>query len=439
MNLEDIFMGIITLIVLLMLETFFLVWSIKTKNNHREEKGIVSIGLLLLLGLLLITGVYEWSFRYFMILAVLVLQAILSAVILIRKREKKYKLRKNISRFIRNSLVLTFALSIAIVFPQYKQPQITGSHQIATAKYTWVDNSRVDEFSQTGENRALTVEFFYPKDTNETYPLVVFSHGAFGFSGSNYSTFAELASNGYVVASIGHTYHAFYTMDTNGKLTTVDTDFINKAAQINAVQDTQHEEEIYKITSEWMKLRIDDENFVIDKIFAEVENNSHDSLFSIINTEKIGLMGHSLGGATSAQIGRIRDDIDAVIVLDGTMLGEEIAFENNAVVLNNTPYPVPLLNVYAEDHYKNSKDLVGDSYNNFYATKNASDAYETVFKNAGHLNFTDLPLFSPTLAKMLGVGTVDERYCIEKMNAVVLEFFNSYLKDTGEPQIEKEY
>lgn len=228
-------------------------------------------------------------------------------------------------------------------------------------------------------------------------------------------------------------------MDTNSKLTTVDPGFIKKASEINAVHDTQHEEDIYNTTKGWMKLRTDDENFVIDTILAQCISNDPDPLFTIINTEKIGLMGHSLGGASSAQIGRERNDIAAVIVLDGTMLGEEVAFENNAVILSDTPYPVPLLNVYAEDHYKNSKELVGDAYNNFYATKNAVCAYETVFKNAGHLNFTDLPLFSPTLAGMLGVGTIDDRYCIETMNKVVLDFFNSYLKDAGVPKIEKEY
>lgn len=432
-------MGVITLVLLLTLETVFLVWSIITRNNHREEKGIISIALLALFGLLLITGVFEWSFRYAALLLVLVTQAIAGAAILFRKKEKEYKLIKSIVRFTRNCFIFIFALSLAILFPQYEQPKITGSYEVATAKYTWVDNSRTDEFSRTGENRSLTVEFWYPENADKTYPLVVFSHGAFGFSGSNHSTFAELASNGYVVASIGHTYHAFYTMDTSGKLTIVDTEFINRAAKINAVHDTQHEEEIYNTTSEWMKLRTDDENFVIDTILTEGKNDSADVLFSIINTENIGLIGHSLGGASSAQIGRVRNDIDAVIVLDGTMLGEEVAFENNAIVLNDSPYPVPLLNVYAEDHYTNSKQLVGNTYNNFYATKNAVCAYETVFKNAGHLNFTDLPLFSPTLAEMLGVGTIDERYCIETMNKVVLEFFNSYLKDTGAPKIEKEY
>ncbi len=432
-------MGIFTLVLLVVLEALFLVWSIKTKNNHREEKGVISIGLLMLFGLLLVTGVYEWSFRYVMFLLVLVIQAIVGAIIFIRKREKEYKLSKNIIRFVRNCFIFTFALFLAILCPQYEQPKTTGEHEIATAKYTWTDNKRVEQFSASGENRALTVEFWYPENADETYPLVVFSHGAFGFSGSNYSTFAELASNGYVVASIGHTYQAFYTMDTSGKLTIVDSNFINRAAEINAIHNTTHQEEIYNTTKEWMELRTVDANFVIDTILTECENDNADKLFNIINTEKIGLMGHSLGGATSAQIGRERDDIDAVIVLDGTMLGEEVAFENNTIVLNQTPYPIPLFNVYAEDHYNNSKELVGEGYNNFYATANAVCAYETVFQNSGHLNFTDLPLFSPPLAKMLGVGTVDARACIETMNEVVLEFFDSYLKDQGEPKIEKEY
>lgn len=438
-DLEETIMGTIALILLLALETFLLGWSIVTKNNHREEKGIVSISLLVLFGLLVFTGVYEWSFRYAALLVVLVIQALMGAVAIIRKHEKEYKLNKNIARFVGRCMIFTFALFLAILCPQYQPLDTTGAYEVATAKHTWVDNSRLDAYSDSGENRALTVEFWYPESADQEFPLVIFSHGAFGFSGSNYSTFVELASNGYVVASIGHTNQAFYTMDVNGKLTTVDPEFITRATEINAMHDTMHEEEIYHTTKEWMKLRTDDMNFVIDQILAECDAKQNDSLFSVINTDEIGLMGHSLGGAASAQVGRERSDIDAVIVLDGTMLGEEVAFENGGVVLNNSPYPIPLLNVYAEDHYTGAKELVGDAYNNFYATNNAVLAYETVFQNAGHLNFTDLPLFSPMLAKMLGVGTIDARYCIETTNQVVLSFFESFLKNMGEPNIQKEY
>lgn len=432
-------MGIFTLIILLVLETFFLIWSIKTRDNHREEKGIISIALLALLVILLGTGVFTWGFRYMLLLLVLIIQAITGIVILARKKKSEYRLKRNIFRYVRNCIIVAFALLLAIIFPQYEQPITTGSYEVATTKYTWTDNSRIEELSESGGNRALTVEFWYPENADRTYPLVVFSHGAFGFSGSNYSTFAELASNGYVVASIGHTYHAFYTKDAEGKVTIVNKDFINRASEINGMKDTSRDEEVFHTTRSWMKLRTEDENFVLDTIVEKCKNEKNEPLFSMINRDKIGLIGHSLGGASSAQIGRERDDIDAVIVLDGTMLGEEVGFENNRVLLDKKPYPIPLLNVYAEDHYTNAKELEGVAYNNFYATQKAVSAYETVFKNAGHLNFTDLPLFSPVLAKTLGVGTIDERYCIETMNQVVLEFFNGYLKDAGAPEIEKEY
>ncbi len=392
-----------------------LFWSLRTKNNLDEEKRVIHFALLALFTLLVLTGILEWSFRYVILAAVLTIQAASAGVSLLRKKNRTYKTSRSVIRFVKNSVLFTLALSAAIIFPQYDQPEVSGKMTIETAKYTWTDNERIDAYSSTGENRALTVEFFYPDDKSADYP------------------------NGYVVASIGHTGQAFFTLDTEGTLTTVDSSFITRASEINAVTDTAHAEDIYKTTKEWMKIRTEDENFVIDSILKECAADPEDSLFSIIDTKKIGLMGHSLGGATSAQIGRERDDIDAVIVLDGTMLGEEIAFENNTVVISDKPYPVPLLNIYAEDHYNNAVRLEKDTYSNFIASKNGICTYETVFKNAGHLNFTDLPLFSPVLAKTLGVGTVDSLQCIETMNDVVLTFFNSYLKDSGVPEIEKEY
>lgn len=431
-------MGIITLTILILLETVFLVWSISTKNCHKEEKSIVRIGCLIVFILLIISGIYEWSFRYTALLLVLIIQAILSAIYLIKRKECSFRFKRSILNFFGNCTLFTFALFLAIIFPQYEQPIVSGKYDIESAKYTWEDTSRLDPYSNTNSNRVLTVEFWYPSNTNESYPLIIFSHGAFGFSGSNYSTFADLASNGYVVASIGHTYQAFYTMDTNKNLSLVNQDFLNRAVEITNDIDLSHKEDIFNTTKEWVKLRTLDENFVIDKIIAESKNKS-DPLFSKIDSSKIGLMGHSLGGASSAQVGRERSDIDSVIVLDGTMLGEELGFENNSIVLNENPYPVPLFNIYAEDHYKNAKNTEGDAYVNFYASKNAINAIETVFINSGHLNFTDLPLFSPTLSKMLGIGSIDARYCIETMNELVLNYFNYTLKNYGELKIEKEY
>ncbi len=432
-------MGILALFLMVAVELFLLVWSVGTSDDHRQERAVIRICILVLFGLLLASGVYRVSFRYLLLLVLLVVQALYGVLSLVKGKETPYSTCKAILHFIRNLAIIMLAIFPAIVFPQYENPTPSGSHTVATKKYTWVDTHRQDVYAKNGENRELTVEFWYPEHTDEKHPLVVFSHGAFGFSGSNHSTFMELASHGYVVASIGHTHQAFFTLDTNGKLTTAYPDFIAKATNINADDDPNHAQDSYTTTRQWMKLRTEDEHFVLDTILAESRKTEAQIPFSRIDTEKIGLMGHSLGGSSSAQVGRERKDIDAVIVLDGTMLGEEVAFEDNSVVLNEKPYPIPLLNMYAQDHYINAKALIGDAYANFTATKNAKIAYETVIRDSGHLNFTDLPIFSPLLAKILGVGKVNAWYCIETMNAIVLEFFDSFLRGTGEPTIAEEY
>lgn len=432
-------MGYVLWIVLLAVEVGFFIGSLWTKKTHKIEKSITNLGLAVLFLISLTTPILTWGFRYYILAVYIFIKCIFSLITVINKKEGKYSTFKSIRTFILSTLLISIFTMPAILFPEFDEVTHRGAYEVLSSKYTWIDDSRLDEYQNNEVNRSLTVEFWYPEDDSKTYPLVIFSHGAFGYSGSNYSTFMQLASSGYVVASIGHTHQAFFTKDTFGKLTIVDQGFISQAIEINAMIDTQNEALVFETTQAWMKLRTEDMNFVLDQIIELTTVAETETLFQLIDITKIGVFGHSLGGATAAQIGRLRNDVDAVIVLDGTMLGEEVDFTDGEVVLNEQPYPVPLLNIYAEDHYQNALTHVGDAYNNFYATAHAVEAYETVFLDAGHLNFTDLPLFSPILAGLLGIGSIDERYCITQMNDVVVSFFDYYLKDTEILKIEKEY
>lgn len=357
------------------------------------------------------------------------------------KTERDFDKRKIVVRCIKIAAII-FAVVVLIriiLFPPYKQPVVTGSHEVMIEEFTWEDESRVETFTDTGENRALTVKFWYPQEKGK-YPLVVFSHGAFGVINSNYSTCMELASNGYVVASIAHPYHAMFVKDTNGKVTTVDMDFFKSVYEGNGTGDPKEEEKNYLKYKEWMALRTADENFVLDTILSKAEKGE-DGPFRLIDSEKIGLFGHSMGGASSVALGRERDDIDAVIDLEGTMLGEYVGFENGMELFNEEPYPIPVLDVNSARVHEEADALAleGFEYVNFYVGRKAADYREVVFQDAGHLNFTDLPLVSPVLAKMLGVGKVDARTCIEHVNEVVLAWFDYYLKDKGELNIKAEY
>ena len=63
--------------------------------------------------------------------------------------------------------------------------------------------------------------------------MLVFSHGAFGIKTSNTSTFTELASHGYVVVSIDHPYHSFYTVSEDGKVVTINPEYMQEVNNAN--------------------------------------------------------------------------------------------------------------------------------------------------------------------------------------------------------------
>ncbi len=214
------------------------------------------------------------------------------------------------------------------------------------------------------------------------------------------------------------------------------------------------EEEVLKLSHGWLDIRVADMNFVLDSVQKAVTTTKLESeawyvsdeateqelmvVLSMIDTQKIGLMGHSLGGATSVTIGRTRSDIDAVIDIDGTMLGEELGYENGEIIFYEEAYPIPLLSISNEEHHLDSTGVEALYVNNV-VLENAVDSQYTYFVGSGHMNFTDLPLFSPALASFLGVGEVDATQCITTMNAIILEYFDYYLKDTGEVGIKESY
>ena len=173
-----------------------------------------------------------------------------------------------------------------IIFPKHEEAKITGSHEVCIMQDTWEDTARKETYSEKDENRAVTVKFWYPKEDGN-YPLVVFSHGATGMIDSNYSTCMELASNGYVVASIGHTYQAIYVEDVNGKKTFINQEFLQQVMTDNGSDSSEHEKAVYENSRKWMEVRTGDMNFVLDTIIAKCEAKEAD-VYNRIDLEKIG-------------------------------------------------------------------------------------------------------------------------------------------------------
>ncbi|WP_237728489.1 alpha/beta hydrolase family protein [Paenibacillus sp. OSY-SE] len=329
------------------------------------------------------------------------------------------------------TLLLVLVFVPALVFPQHKLPKVTGQYEVATATYTYIDKNRIEEFADTGKNRFVNVQYWYPENSDGTYPLLVFSHGASGIKTSNASTFRELASHGYVVCSIDHPYHSFYTVSDDGSFTLINSDYKMEVDNVNK-EGIYTREQLYGLIQKWMKLRTDDMNFVIDTIIEKSRNDTA-PVYQHISKDKIGVFGHSMGGAASVWIGRDRKDVSAVVNIDAPFFSE-LAYNNETgdFAASGKAYMTPILNIYSDDVWKQLGS--NSTYAaNYIADKNFMEAYTVHFQGAKHLSLTDLPLFSPLLAKMLqgGKAAIDQYYCIETENELILKFFDYTLKGTG--------
>lgn len=409
----------------------------------------------------------DFGFRFIALIFVLIIRILISGITYFCKRRVTGDKKKAYAILSALLSIICIALSLipSFIFNDYHGRETTGSYEVAMSEAILSDSSRLETFENDGSFREVPVHFYYPvTDELTEFPLIIFSHGAFGYYESNTTTYMELASNGYVVVSLDHPYHSFFCTDTDGKTIIVDMKFMNDVMYINSGNAT--EQEIAQISTSWIKLRTDDISFVLDTLkagrqdgalnenwYAEAQAEDILRILKMMNMEKIGVMGHSLGGASAEYLGRIRDDVDAAIDLDGTMLGEQLGlvecepyeFEGieyrEKYVINEEPYTVPLLSIDNQEHHDSRLEAkkIGMPYANNTILENALDGYETYFANAGHMNYTDLPLFSPFLANMLGTGSIDAGECIDTMNGIVLNFFDSKLKAKGAFHIEECY
>ena len=434
-------MAITILIIAFVVEVAFAAYCIITKSNQTKVRSYIRIGALAAFVVATLAAVIQWGFRWYLLAALLLIWAALGAWALIRNKgeKKEYKTGWVVFNAIAMLVIVTLVLTPALVFPQHKLPKVTGKLEVATVTYTYTDPSRTDTFTNTGASRNVNVEFWYPKAGGGKYPLVVFDHGVLGMKTSNTSTFMELASNGYVVCSIDHPHQSLYTVGADGHLVTIDPTIVQ---EVMGVDNGKYDEATqFQIEQKWIKLRTTDINFVLDTILAQAKAASSGAVYQLINTEKIGLMGHSLGGESSAQVARERNDIGAVVNLDADLGGEYLDFVNGKNVMNDKVYPVPILTILADDLARLIA-AVPDANNVVavqHVTATAPNAYEIHIVGTDHQSLTDLAISSPFLVWLIttsvpkagGGEPADKLGVIETMNSTVLEFFNAYLKGVG--------
>jgi len=271
-----------------------------------------------------------------------------------------------------------------------------------------------------------------PDPRSGPFPVLVYNHGYSGFTGVHQALMEELASHGYVVASIGHAFESALFVLPDGTARAFDpanefylarleeaNDHEPEAAKDRIIRATSLDdrsaayEELLRLSpfhQASTRLWAEDSRFVLD--ILEGMNRSGGRLEGMLDLSRVGAVGHSLGGATSGQLLVSDSRVGAGINIDGFQFGD----------LLSEGIQKPFLFLAAQRPWAGDSTFVNDLF--VHGAK--APAYGVIISGFEHSSFTDLPLFG--LAPGLGDGDDAGVRALQIQREVILSFFDQCLK-----------
>jgi pimeloyl-ACP methyl ester carboxylesterase len=245
------------------------------------------------------------------------------------------------------------------------------------------------------------------------FPLIIFSHGWKGFSAASTGQAIELASHGYVVIALHHTYGAITTVFPDGTVAP-----INPNALPAEDDDPNYEEIARRLVAQWAG----DISFVLD----ELERSSGEAGIFFgqqLDLSRIGVYGHSTGGGAAIQFCGTDLRCKAVLGMDPWM--RPVSAE---VIAGGVPQPSFFMfsEEWAEDVGNRNKN--NELFGAF--SPNNSDSRGVIeILGTSHLDFSDLPLLSPIAPLLKLKGPLSGERVVEIVNSYLLDFFGLTLMD----------
>lgn len=286
-------------------------------------------------------------------------------------------------------------------------------------------------------------------------PVVFYSHGYTSFLAQNTALMEHLASHGYIVFSVQHTYDSSDTVFPSGEVVKADpalaemaepdtdADKAAQAAQAKAIAGATLDDRLegylrlrelalagtsdrlLKSGEIWSADRI----FVHDQLQRGAVPPAIREIAAAGDLTRVGEMGMSFGGATSGTVCMRDRRCAAGVNLDGG----DFPFQAFA-----TEIPVPFLMFHSDlsNIYKQLKappPKAPRSFNEFsyegLATMGVRhDIYRVSLKGAQHLGVSDFTLFMRRPARDGLFGTTPTRVMIGAQNDFVLGFFERHLR-----------
>jgi predicted dienelactone hydrolase len=386
-------------------------------------------------------------------------------------------------------IAILATMLLCVVFPRFEFPKPTGQYTLGVHEFRLTDDSRLElKTAAPDDHRQLLVRVTYPAiaanapiatipnnglagamsilampdavasianawgripthavidapiaASQQSFPVLVFSHAMMGFPEQNTVLVEELASHGYIVMAINHPYFSSYfeypdgttarrlmiepsesigyTPELIAKLRALNLQFSEAKttaamlpiiAKMDALDPSGA-----KTAAAHTKLMSDDQRFVIDNLPALQANVP--LLAGHLDLQRTGVFGMSLGGSASVITCSLDTRCRAGLNMDGWTRSPEPL----------PPLTVPFMHMNSE-HY----------YNGLIPYEQSKTGYHVRVNGAAHENYSDTTLAMPQAKRIGMLGPIDGSRMLQLTNEYVLAFFNKHLLGKSEPLLD---
>lgn len=455
-----------TLEWLLLLTSIIYIGFNRPINLQLKKNYLIGVLIALLLIHLLFDG-YRWQMIPAYLLWVI---ALITAV---KQSDKKQSIPVKIFKIIGLTFVIIFAIALPSLLPVFDLPQPKGGFTVGTRDILLeLDRDEVIT-ADTNDKRSFMIKVWYPSkseggdkdvyvdkagrngfavkyglspsmlnyldkvDTHVfrdieiaegTFPVLIFSHGYNSKANSYYALLSEMASRGYVIFALNHTYESTGATFPDGTLKYFDYEYANQIESntwhimepvVEAFKSDLSYEERHPIVKKGLTtyfVRDMEERWAEDivDVVDELDQWNQVGFFKgKLDTSKVGVFGHSRGGGAAGESLLIDNRIKAGANVDGVQWGRIV----------DTAFEKPFLFISA-DWPEEKEDLNSHAYIN----KSKDVFYDTRVLGTGHSNFMDIPLMIP-LQALSQAGTIDPTLGLEITSSTVASFFDKHLKE----------
>ena len=352
-------------------------------------------------------------------------------------------------------------------------PTPTGAFAVGRAIQHWTDSATVDTLAPTpGTKRELLVWIWYPSAPGKTatvddyvpaqfrlkpeaapkgniwtlltrnvsnvrghsvrdadvspqqrsYPVVIMRAGASAGVG-NYSTLAEdLASHGYVVVGFDAPYRTSLVVFPDGRVAQRMPQ--NNPERCVVPNRAEMETCINRVMTAWS----DDIGFVLDRLGQLNASDASGRFTGHLDLSRVGVFGHSLGGAVAAQFCHDDPRCKAGLDIDGALHG--------SVIQEGLSQPFMfLLSDHSKESDPGSLQIKRDIKSVYDHLPPDRRVYATII-GAFHYTFSDDGALLKSsvvrgVMRMTGRLGIDSRRQLAVTTHCVHSFFDAYLKESG--------